>query len=112
MQLKKEILRCSCHSKEHEIEFAYDDEFFYAMIHLTPLPFWKRLINGIKYVFGHRCIYGDFDEMIFTDIEVKKLLDLIHNYSYDHRHFVNGEKTKVMEKSGRVYPEQPNIDLV
>lgn len=102
MQLGKEILRCSCHSKEHEIEFCYDDEFFYAMIHLAPHSFWQRVKHAIKYIFGHRCAYGDFDEMIFTEAEVKKLLTLIYDYSYNHRHFMEGEKTKVIRKEQEV----------
>lgn len=112
MQLRKEILRCSCHSKEHEIEFAYDDEYFYAMIHLTPLPFWQRVKHAFKYIFGYRCSYGDFEEMIFTDGEIKKLITLIHDYSFDHRHFMEGEKTKIVEKGKREYPEQSQIDMI
>jgi len=94
MQLQKEILRCSCHSKEHELEFAYDDEFFYCFIHLATLPFWERVKNGIKYIFGYRCTYGDFDEMIFEEQQLSKLSQIIHDYRYISMKLTKGTKNE------------------
>lgn len=105
LRLRSEILKCVCHSKEHEIEFAYDDTLFYCFIHLTPKRFFQRLKNGIKYIFGHRSIYGDFEEILFDLKELKKLDSLIHDFSFDSKHFMEGEKTTVISK------DQP-IDMV
>lgn len=62
-----EILVCACHSTEHQIVIQKDEEenVLYCSIHLCPLPWYKRIVNGMKYIFGYRCKYGDFDEFIF-----------------------------------------------
>ena len=63
----EEILVCACHSTEHQIVIQKDEEenVLYCSIHLCPLPWYERIVNGIKYIFGYRCKYGDFDEFIF-----------------------------------------------
>ena len=61
------ILICDCSSAEHQIIIRYEEEdnLFYAHIHLSKLSFFKRLISGIKYIFGYSCRYGNFEEFIF-----------------------------------------------
>ena len=63
-----EHIICGCYNVEHSIFFRTidGDADVYMSIHLVPLPFFKRLINGIKYIFGYRSKYGDFDEIIIT----------------------------------------------
>lgn len=39
--------------------------------------FWKRIKNAIKYIFGHRSIYGDFDEFIFKKEDANKLQAIV-----------------------------------
>ena len=66
MSKKIETLICECHSVEHIVLFSFDtdwDEVFMSF-HLRKISFWKRLIYGIKYIFGHQCNYGAFDEVI------------------------------------------------
>jgi hypothetical protein len=43
-----------------------DKEDLFLEIHLTPLPFWKRLKNAVKYVMGQRSPYGDFEEIVLS----------------------------------------------
>lgn len=76
---------CRCHSPEHQLTFVANpyndiDDSVYVYIHLKTLPFWKRLWHGIKYIFGHRSIYGDFDEFIFNEEDagnLQKIVDLL-----------------------------------
>ena len=77
-KMDEKLLICACHSPEHQMIIDYDEEdnLAYVEIHLAPLPFFKRLKNGIKYIFGHRSIYGDFDEMILTNEYGAYLKDL------------------------------------
>lgn len=75
---QRETLICQCHSIEHQISFnwvEYEDleGEVYMEIHLSKLPFWKRLKHGIKYIFGYRCMYGCFDEVILKKGDVHKL---------------------------------------
>jgi len=74
-----ELLICACSSDEHQIILHKDEEekMVYCTIHLVTLPFWKRLIYGIKYIFGYKCKYGNFEEFILDKRHVDKLKELI-----------------------------------
>lgn len=76
----EEILICACHSTEHQIVIQKDktDNVVYCSIHLAPLPWYKRIVNGIKYIFGYRCKYGDFDEFLFDKKHITKLNQIIN----------------------------------
>lgn len=74
----RETFICQYNSVEHQFSFVwyeYDDceSEVYMEVHLAPLSWWNRLKNGIKYIFGHRSIYGDFDEVIFKKEDASKL---------------------------------------
>lgn len=77
-KMQQELLICQCGSLEHQFSFVWwedkdlDGEV-YMECHLTPLPFWQRLKNGIKYIFGHRSVYGDFDDVILRKEDAHKL---------------------------------------
>jgi hypothetical protein len=77
-KMQQEILICQCGSLEHQFSFVWWedkdlDSEVYMECHLTPLPFWQRLKNGIKYIFGHRSVYGDFDDVILRKEDAHKL---------------------------------------
>jgi len=78
---KPEILLCSCGSAEHQLIFIKDleDKMVYAQIHLTTYRnFYKRLLVGIKYAFGHRSVYGEFDEIIITKNNYSVMKDVVN----------------------------------
>ena len=77
-KMQQETLICQCHSIEHQVSFNWveDTELegeVYMEVHLKPLSFWERLKHGVKYIFGYRCRYGDFDEVILKKNDVHKL---------------------------------------
>lgn len=76
----EEILICACHSTEHQIVIQKDEEdnVLYCSIHLSPLPWYKRIVNGIKYIFGYRCKYGDFEEFLFDKKHITKLNQMVN----------------------------------
>ncbi len=80
-QIVKELFVCRCSDIEHQISMTYevDDEFsdVYCYIHLVRLPFWERVKIGIKYIFGHKSNYGDFDEFIFNPEDADKLQNVV-----------------------------------
>lgn len=80
MENRREILVCECSSVEHQIVFNYDEENerVYCSIHLVELPFWKRLKNGIKYIFGYQCKYGHFEEFILAKWHIKQLNKVVY----------------------------------
>lgn len=75
---KPQIMICACHSVEHQIVFSYDaeDNQAYVTIHLNKFSLWKRIKQGVKYIFGHTSIFGDFDEIILNDTHADALIDL------------------------------------
>ncbi len=90
-----DVMFCQCHMPEHIMLIGYwpdekECKEVYLTIHLCPLPFWKRLKNGIKYIFGHRSKYGDFDEFILKPEDAGKLqraVDYLRNAENDGNAF-------------------------
>lgn len=78
--MKNELFLCECNSIEHQLTFSYDEEEceVFVSIHLVPDTFWKRVKNGIKYIFGHRSIYGDFDEFILKRKDADRLQEIVN----------------------------------
>ncbi len=76
--MENKILICSCHSTEHQVVIMYDDEDNNAYLHifLSERRFFKRLLYGIKYIFGYKCKYGHWDEIILNDTHSETLIDL------------------------------------
>lgn len=74
----KSILICSCESIEHQLCLSKDtdDNVVYLTIHLKPSNLWGRIKNGLKYIFGHRSIYGDFDEFILKEEHGDELIEI------------------------------------
>lgn len=82
MSKKEEILICECNSIEHSLIFKYDTdpnwEFVYVDIHLSKRNgFWERLKYGIKYIFGYKCRFGAFDEIILKTDDIHKLKNIV-----------------------------------
>jgi hypothetical protein len=74
--LERRIFVCECHSIEHQVTFWYDSEFgdLYCEPHLTThRNFFKRLYRGLKYAFGYRSMYGEWDSTIFEKEDLVKL---------------------------------------
>ena len=100
----KEILLCNCHSTDHQLVILYSEDeldngskypMVYAHIHLNKLPFWERLKYGLKYIFGHKCRYGAFDEFIFNPEDATKLKEVVKYLKKEKT-----KKTKKLKKNG------------
>ena len=83
------LLLCECHSPEHQAIFTYfpQEDDVIMTVHLKPDSFWKRIVGGIKYIFGHRSMYGDFDEFIFNPDDWEKVQDVANHLkvAYEQR---------------------------
>lgn len=81
---KKIYLACDCHSVEHITRFSYfekEPNEIYMETHITNyMRFWKRLWVAIKYVFGYRSRYGDFDCLIMSASSVVKLRNELNTF--------------------------------
>lgn len=76
--MKDEIIICDCSSAEHQMMLRFDEEdrMVYVEIHLMPLVWYKRLWHGIKYIFGYKCCFGDFEEMILSPKHARQIYGL------------------------------------
>lgn len=79
--MEDKIIICDCSSAEHQMVLRYDDDkdlgrMVYVEIHLVPLAWYKRLWIGIKYIFGYKCCYGNFEEMILSPKHARQVYDL------------------------------------
>lgn len=76
-------LSCACYNVEHQIIFTYDPEWdeIDALVYLRPDNFFKRIKNAVKYIFGHRSRYGDFDVFIFNNNDIERLKTVLNNVS-------------------------------
>ena len=81
--MEKEVTKlfiCACNSVEHQLIMSYfaDDKEVYCSVHLKPeANVFKRIWKAVKYIFGHRSIYGDFDEFIFKPEDANKLQQVV-----------------------------------
>lgn len=82
---KKQTFICGCHSNEHQISMLLDtDNDLFFTVHLAPLPFFRRIKNAIKYIFGHRSVYGDFEEFILKIEDVDKMIEILQEFKKDY----------------------------
>jgi hypothetical protein len=82
MNYNKELILCECGSMEHQIVFIWfddnEDNEVFAQIHLnTEKSFYERLVSGIKYIFGYKSKYGNFDEIILSSTHIEGLKKVI-----------------------------------
>lgn len=80
----RELFVCNCGDVEHQIIMLhYNDEKYpcvYCTIHLIPESnIFKRIRNAVRYIFGHRCAYGDFEEFIFNPEDADRLQGVVDN---------------------------------
>ena len=98
----QELFRCDCNDPSHELVILADqiDELsprVYVTVRLKQnISFFKLINIAIKYVFGMRSVYGDFDEVTlkpeYSD-ELQKVIDVL---------------IQIREKEGRQTSDESN----
>lgn len=94
---KPEYFECLCHSPEHTMQFWMDEDnppTLYAHVFLSPDPWWQRIWNSIRYIFGYKCRYGHFDEFLLNPEDCDKFIALLTRY----------------KKASEKYPTAADID--
>ena len=74
------LLLCDCSSAEHQLIVSWDndDNEVYVRVHLANCyGFWRRLWHALKYVFGYKCRYGAFDEIILRKEDSENLQKVV-----------------------------------
>ena len=78
--MNNHLFICSCCDIEHQLIVQVDEEEneLYFNIHLTPLPFFERLWIAIKYIFGKKSKFGEFECLNLSKEDSIKLANLIY----------------------------------
>lgn len=81
--MEKEVFFCLCGHNEHQMIVSIipddaDTTVVYLSMNLSDnLPFFRRLVLGIKYIFGHRSNYGMFSEVLLDERETYRLASFL-----------------------------------
>ena len=79
----EELFICQCGDPRHQFIISADKETTegpcaFVSVHLNrEHNVFKRIWTAIKYVFGRRCIYGDFDEVIINPNDADRLQKVV-----------------------------------
>ena len=88
--MQERFIRCACHSPEHQIILAYDPDDqdwpeLFLEVHLTtwhnPL---RRFWVALRYLFGYRCAYGEWDEVVLDLDRAKDIHDFLCDFINCH----------------------------
>ena len=104
-ELERDVIICQCNSAEHQIIFNYletddpsDFDELSVEIHLTPVyGFFQRIRHAIKYVFGHRSRYGDFDNVIIDPKDCDRIVAYFEKLKKNHNDVIERNN---LEKNG------------
>jgi hypothetical protein len=68
----------SCCSVEHQIVITLNKGIVTVQVHLvTYRDFFKRFWLGLKYAFGYKSKYGDWDEIVLDETHIEQLEEVI-----------------------------------
>ena len=88
---KRMTIVCDCHTREHQFTLSYwtDDEdldclFLHAHLS-TSQGFLRRLWAGLRFAFGYRCRYGEWDEVVASAEVACEMRDFIDAFLDDRR---------------------------
>lgn len=79
---KTEVLLCSCFSAEHQILIHHwsEEQEVILSYHLnSSVGFWSRLRRGLRYIFGYKCRYGHWDEIVLDPHHIPQLQRIIES---------------------------------
>jgi hypothetical protein len=79
-KFEKLTIYCDCESPEHQFTFVKDpeDKEVWLQVHLINHDgFFKRLWRGLKYAFGYKSKYGDWDNTIITPEDQLKIIEFL-----------------------------------
>jgi hypothetical protein len=83
LNVEHTYLECDCNCTEHTLRFTRYfglddfDRYLEVDIYLVHyMSFLRRAWHGIRYIFGYKCKYGAFDNVLLNKKSVEKLRDL------------------------------------
>lgn len=83
--MKNDLFICECSSMEHQFVVSFDcdkewNDYIYVHVHLSSNSLFERLIRSIKYIFGYKCKYGCFEEVLLDKVQTRTLIDVLSEH--------------------------------
>lgn len=78
--METEHLDCQCSDFNHTVRFTLDpsDGELWLDVHLNYCdPWWKRILNVVKYVFKRPAAYGHYDVTMIREEDYDRIRDLL-----------------------------------
>jgi hypothetical protein len=80
------IIGCECGLSEHRIEASYipDEDWpdLYFSFHLSTHRGWfRRWWVAVRYLFGYRCRYGEWDTVSLSPLDARALAEFLDDYA-------------------------------
>ena len=70
---------CNCGSAEHQFSFVYDEDVWLE-VHLSQcLNIFQRLYHAIKFIFGYRCRYGNWDCILVDKTDRERIIKFLED---------------------------------
>lgn len=96
-ELEHYYFECECNHDCHRLIFSIHDfnvssngqvvkhpshldVDLYSSIFLETNPWYSRIWTAIKYIFGYKCIYGDFGNWSMSEGDADKMIELMNKY--------------------------------
>ena len=105
--MRHEHFECICDSEEHSMRVTYfvdewdgmEEDEVYISLYLADRGFWYRLWHGVKYIFGYKSLYGDYQCITIQRQDAERLRDLMNRYIDSGLVEINKERSvKIVEK--------------
>ena len=58
-----------------------DEDDVFIEVHLAALPVWSRIVHAVRYVFGKKSKWGDFEEILLSPEQALDLGDKLVEWS-------------------------------
>lgn len=80
--IEERVFVCKCSSMEHILIASWfpnetKDKSVYVSIHLKNDGLFQRIKQAIKHIFGYKCKYGNFEEVILGEKHIPQLKEII-----------------------------------
>lgn len=84
------VIICECNSPEHQFILRKDDTDVYLEVHLSNSnTIWQRMVHAVKYVFGYKCKYGNFDAVLISERNKERIVKFLTNDDQPKNKLVN-----------------------
>lgn len=82
-----DYFECTCSSKEHtfcvtseQSDGDWPPELFFHFQLIQPKNLLGRITTAIKYLFGYKCKYGNWDVVNLSEDDTNRLIVLLHQH--------------------------------